>query len=389
MPYPSISICNEAQGGEEEGVYMAYMTDSESVLQQSCRLKDDGYVTVSAPGSMMLLGEHAVVRGGVGIAVSLTGRVYVRLTPRRDKQLVIHSDRFAPLRCSLNKLPTNHAHAYTLGVLQHVQAKLSHGFNIDIHSDLSPTHGFGSSAALVVALVAAFQFYIHPELAMDSLSVAAVARRIIIDVQGRGSGCDAYTSALGGVVMIRGSHPDDDATITAERWTIALPLTAIYTGYKTKTAVVLAQVAAREATAPSHYADLFNQINAQTKAAIPCLKANDWPALGRILRAQFNLQQALGVVDTTSQRIMTCLDALQMQTGLPWGAKISGSGLGDCLIVLGDVPSNLFPQVDLPGTELLPLALSSEGVQISKIMDALPIYPSPLEGEGGRRPGEG
>jgi len=39
-----ISSCDEAQGGEGAGVYIEYMTDPESALQQSRSLKGEGYI---------------------------------------------------------------------------------------------------------------------------------------------------------------------------------------------------------------------------------------------------------------------------------------------------------------------------------------------------------
>lgn len=334
-------------------------------------------IQASAPGSMMLLGEHAVVRGGLGVAVSLAARVYVRLTPRADRLIHISSDRFAALSCSLDHLPDETTHAYAIGTLRYLQSQLTQGYDIHIHSELSPTHGFGSSAALVVALLAGLYAALNPA-PVSPLVIAASARAVIINVQGRGSGCDAYTSALGGTVAIH--QPSAFGTvqqglntelqlssdgIAVQRLSVLPPLTAVYTGYKTKTAIVLAEIAAKEAKMPSHYAALFEQINVQTATGLGHLQTNDWPALGQSMRAQFELQQALGIADATTLSIMHILNAQHAQTGQPWGAKISGSGLGDCVIALGTLPSQLFPHAQLPATQQFALQLGLEGVRVS------------------------
>ena len=315
-------------------------------------------IQASAPGSLMLLGEHAVVRGSLGVAVSLQARVYVSLKARDDNKVLIQSDRFGSFQTTLAHLMSdNDAHAYTLGTLRYFQPILHHGYDIGIHSELSPTHSFGSSAALVVALVSALQQAC--QLTKNAYDIAAIARTIIIDVQGMGSGCDAYASALGGTVAIR---RDEKNHVKAQRFDILPPLTAIYTGYKTKTAIVLAHIAEKEEKNPSYYADLFNQIHIQSQTGLDYLQDKNWQALGEIMRAQFTLQQALGTSDNTSDSIMNVLDDLHDKTGQPWGAKISGSGLGDCLIALGNVPDAIFPTPAWPNTAQCPLVLGSGGV---------------------------
>lgn len=347
-------------------------------------------MTASAPGSMMLMGEHAVVRGGLGIAASLSGRVFVMLKSRNDFRLEIKSDRFDAFSCQIADLSTieNHReHAYSIEVLRYFQRELTHGVDIHIKSDLSPTHGFGSSAALVVALVAALQGYTKvntsnsmnqsygPMASLNPLDIAAIARDIIINVQGQASGCDAYTSALGGIVAISSTPGDlfagsivpiEKRQVFAKRFEVSPPLTAIYTGYKTKTPIVLEQVAKAEAKQPDHFADLFKEIDAISKKALPCLETQNWPALGKLMRQQFDLQQQLGVVDETSAAIIEMIDHDIKETVQPFGAKISGSGLGDCLIALGDLPANLFPNAKLPNTEQFKVMLDGEGVKVSE-----------------------
>ena len=48
-------------------------------------------VKASAPGSLMLMGEHAVLRGQPAIVCAISKRLKVALTPREDQAVRLHS----------------------------------------------------------------------------------------------------------------------------------------------------------------------------------------------------------------------------------------------------------------------------------------------------------
>ena len=45
----------------------------------------------SAPGSLMLMGEYAVLKGAAALCAAIDKRIYVKLTPRNDQKIMIHS----------------------------------------------------------------------------------------------------------------------------------------------------------------------------------------------------------------------------------------------------------------------------------------------------------
>jgi mevalonate kinase len=80
----------------------------------------------------------------------------------------------------------------------------------------------------------------------------------------------------------------------------------------------------------------------------------DWYALGRLMNIYQGLMDALGVNDYTLSDIIYTMRA----SADIYGAKISGSGLGDCVIALG-------MDVTLPlDYESIPVAISESGVTV-------------------------
>ena len=75
------------------------------------------------------------------------------------------------------------------------------------------------------------------------------------------------------------------------------------------------------------------------KRCIEFAKLNDWRNMGRLMNDYQELVKTLGVSDTKLDQIVA---QAQRHRGL-WAAKISGSGLGDCVLSFGDVPDGFTP----------------------------------------------
>ena len=286
-------------------------------------------ISVSAPGSLMLMGEHAVLQGYPAIVAAIDQRLQVHLTPRSDDQIYAKSNLGTYQGC-LSDLPTDHTWRFVIATIQHFLSQLTHGIGITIESEINSTIGFGSSAALVVALTKALA--IATDTPLDNIALTTLARQLIRDVQGRGSGSDVAASVFGGVVYY---HPDTD-TVTPIDY---LPnIVAVYSGYKTPTPEVIATVMQRVTDDPAHYQRVFADIGTATEQGKQALLNRDLTAFADALQTNQNLMTELGVCDDTLQAI---IDTLQQHPAI-LAAKISGSGLGDCVIGLcREKPSRL------------------------------------------------
>jgi mevalonate kinase len=120
-----------------------------------------------------------------------------------------------------------------------------------------------------------------------------------------------------------------------------VPLTAVYCGYKTPTAEVILKVEQLRTADPEKYDRIYTEIDASVGDAVSSLRKSDFPAFGKILNRNQQLMDELGVNTPELQEIVT---ALQMDHGI-YGAKISGSGLGDCAVGIGHAE---LPDLDYP-----------------------------------------
>jgi len=292
----------------------------------------------------MLFGEHAVLHGRLAIVCAIDRRLRVTLKPRRDTTLRIASA-LGPLETDVRRPATDPRFRFALAAIERFRDRLDKGFDLEFESDFPPTIGFGSSAAATVATLAALHAWLGPRAAPPA--IAAEGREVVRAVQGAGSGADVAASALGGVLACRAEPP------ATARLGHDLPLAAVYAGYKTPTPEVIARVEAARSANPPLYDALYDAIELVSQEASGALTSRDWPGLGRLMNVGHGLMEALGVSDA---RLAAIAHALRACPGVH-GAKISGSGLGDCVVALGR------PEKPPPGLEVMALDVAREGLR--------------------------
>ena len=293
-------------------------------------------IKTSAPGSTLVLGEHSVLSGEPAIICAVDKRIHVTLTPRCDMQVQIQST-LGNYTGHLDHPASDKTHRFTLCILNFFREKLSHGFNIEITSEFSHKVGLGSSAALTAALTAALHQFLYGT--MDLPSIMETALLIINTVQGRGSGADLAASLYGGLISYSAAPAIQVTPLNTE-----LPLTLFYSGYKTETSEVLKQVAADTQLSLGLHKKLYCLMGDCTREAIGAVTREDLTHLGRCMNYYHGLLDALGVCDKTLAEMNYTLRAQKAVLG----SKISGSGLGDCLIALGKPDDNVLIQQRIP-----------------------------------------
>ena len=93
------------------------------------------FFEASAPGSLLLLGEYAVLSGNPGIVAAIDRRLQLTLTPRADKQIRIQST-IGNHETRCDKIDVVDPFRFLLAGLK--QHKLQCGCNIEIHSEINP-----------------------------------------------------------------------------------------------------------------------------------------------------------------------------------------------------------------------------------------------------------
>lgn len=108
-----------------------------------------------APGSLILMGEHAVLYQKHAMVMAIDHSLQVNLIPREDSKIRIVSA-LGTLETTVETLELSKPFEYILTCIHYCHEKIKrvdHGFEVHIQSDFSHTVGFGSSAAVVVAFV--------------------------------------------------------------------------------------------------------------------------------------------------------------------------------------------------------------------------------------------
>ncbi|MEM6486014.1 MAG: mevalonate kinase [Pseudomonadota bacterium] len=307
--------------------------------------------TASAPGSIMITGEHAVVHGHPAIVAAIEQRVTVNAWLIEDSVVEIQSQIAPCARIPFADLKPTGPLRFVQGTVKRYAAELPRGVCLHIHSEIDSTLGLGSSAAVSAAVAAVMEGLCHLNIEAASLPLESMHREgleLIQTIQGRGSGADLAASLWGGMVSyIPSSNNTSSARTPVGPATVeALPsppeLSLRYSGYKTPTSEVLALVAKFRQADKERYDQIYETMSTLAQESIDYAQSESWKDFADALNHYQALMVDLGVSDPTLDQIIA---TARRQPGT-LAAKISGSGLGDCVLALGDVPEG-FTQADI------------------------------------------
>lgn len=321
----------------------------------------------SASGSLMLLGEHAVLHNKQAIVLAINRRINVKLQPRLDNIIHIKSKELGEFMCNIqDEIHVKPPFTFVLNSIKLMQKFLPQGFDLFIDAEFSANLGFGSSSAVTVATIAVLLAYcnnagsLHLNFDLNSnlnvdldyklntttkqelshkfkVKVFDLAFKVILMTQGLGSGADVSASVFGGIVAYR-KHPFKAQRINIKTTQIAdiMPITVIYSGYKTPTKEVVNYVYSLRKKHIKIFKKLENIAENCVKDAIKAIKKKDWVKLGEILNIAQGIHESFGV---NTLQLNEIIFAIRKNQGI-YGAKISGSGLGDCVIAIGSMDNH-------------------------------------------------
>ncbi len=320
----------------------------------------------SAPGKVILFGEHAVVYGHPAIAAATDQRTIVEVDCCGDRHTVngykIH-DRF---------------HSYLLTAIEQLW-KRPDAVRIQTEGGVPSASGTGSSAALTVACVAALRKLQD----MDDLpGLAQAAFEVERGTQGGGSPTDTSTSTAGGGIAISSildppkvgarlwdvqwREPGQERGWTIER--IDMPqLTVVIgnSGVKGRTDEQVAKVA-NAAKKNAVVRDSLAEIGALTRDAVPALRRKDWAAVGALMDKAHNRLHTLGV---NHPAVETLIQAVRQAPGT-FGAKITGAGGGGSCVALTERPQAAAKAITDAGGTAYAVTLGAPGMRLETVATA-------------------
>jgi mevalonate kinase len=298
----------------------------------------------TAPGKVILLGEHAVVYGRTALAAAIDRHVTVRLAPSCDSQASAlrepQGDRneghqelemaHQPFVLRLSKhalgadVPADPRLIAACARAADIAGLLESDAVAILSSNLPIAMGLGSSAALSVALLRALaQLARRP---LDDAAICAGAFELERIFHGFPSGIDNTVAAYGGLIAFTRGAPV--RPLQARR---SLPLVVALGGAPRRTQQTVTALRRKWEVAPEICEPLFDEIGALVGAAEGAIAAGDLTALGAAMSANHRVLRHLGV--STDE-----LEAMVQVAGRrgALGAKLTGGGGGGAVICLCD-----------------------------------------------------
>jgi len=282
----------------------------------------------SAPGKVILFGEHFVVYGTKAILCSIDKRIKVTSQLIDERKIRIKSDIGnveVDVESALNDSdpmrPFVYLAAHTLK-----KFKKNAGIEIKIESEIPPGIGLGSSSASCVAAAASIIGLFEKLSKEEILKMAIEAERTIFR---NTSGADCSVCTFGGLAEYNIKSGFKKIISKAD-----FDLVIANSKQSHLTSEVVERVRKFKEKNEELFASLYKQESSLIQDALLSLQKNDLLTLGSIMTKNQVFLEQIGV--STDKLDLLVREAKKTS----FGAKITGAGGGGCMIVLVD-KSNL------------------------------------------------
>ncbi|KKR76549.1 MAG: Mevalonate kinase [Candidatus Levybacteria bacterium GW2011_GWA2_40_8] len=320
-------------------------------------------VTVSAPGKLMLFGEHAVVYNHPCLVTAVDQRI--RLTSEAlespNFELEASDVNVTDYKKSISDLGKGDipkGAQFVEIAVKNIYKKfgLNKGLRIKTSSEFSSKFGFGSSSASTVCMVKALSELF--DLKLSNKEIFDLSYKTVLDIQGKGSGFDVAAATYGGTLyFLTGGKKIEPLNIKD------LPLVVGYSGIKADSVTLINNVKGKFADNQERLEEIYDVIENIVEEAKVQILARNWKEVGKLMTENQKLLSELGV----SIEKLDDMIGGAIKVGA-YGAKLSGAGGGDCMIVLAqkDKTQAVKKATEEAGGEVIDVSTNAEGVRIEK-----------------------
>ena len=269
-------------------------------------------IKASAPGKLMLFGEHAVVYNYPCIVTTVSPRVYVEVS-NTGKEFEVDA-------------PQSKDTSFVEGAVKLFcqKYKVDNKILIKTYSDFSSKFGLGSSSAVTVAtIIALSKLY---KIKISKKEIFDLGYKVIRSILKVGSGFDVASATYGGTIyFLTGGKVIEPLPVKD------LSLVIGYSGTKASTTRIVKDLK------PDF--KIFDKIGKIVEEAKIALVNSDWKIAGELMNQNHQLLKSMGV---STQKLDKMCEAAVLSGA--FGSKLSGAGGGDCMISL--VPKNKIKNVE-------------------------------------------
>jgi mevalonate kinase len=290
-------------------------------------------VVASAPGKVILFGEHFVVYGEPAIVLAIDKRAYAKAEKNNDKNLrIVSTDlnisgffrngvfrieqgdakeariRFEPVKHAVDRILEKH--------------NGTTGLTVEINSTVPVGAGLGSSAAVAAAVTTAVAELLEVKLSKeDVFRITYEAERT---VHGTPSGIDPAIATFGGTLLFQMDTGFRSLDVKTE-----IPLVIGDTGVERSTKALVEKVRNLAEKYPQILDPIRRAAREITLRATDALKEKDLETIGELMNMNHALLYGLGVSDESLEWLIN-----GARKGGALGAKLTGAGGGGCMIAL-------------------------------------------------------
>jgi len=278
----------------------------------------------SAPGKVILFGEHFIVYGGKAVLCSINKRITIYSELTKDAKIEIISDLGSisiPKNKDMKSVDSVFRPVVFLAQKILGQFKSHSGVRITITSEIPAGIGLGSSSACCVAAASSILGLFSEPSKQEILDLAIDAEKTIFK---NTSGADSHVCTYGGIM----EYSKNGIKKIDLKPTFKLVIA------NSKITHTTAEVVAKVRKFKEKEADTFSVLceNESTliEEALDSLKKDNVVSLGQKMLVNHAHLQKIGVSNETLDSM------LDLVKGVSYGAKITGAGDGGCIIALVD-----------------------------------------------------
>lgn len=321
-------------------------------------------IRISAPGKLMLLGEHAVVYNRPCLVTAVGQRMVVAIEIKDSHTFELEApdvkvSGYTKVISDVGKgeIPKGAKFAEIAVKNFFEKNKIRDGLKITTRSEFSSQFGFGSSSASTVCVIKGLsELY---KVNMSNKDIFDLAYKTVLDIQGKGSGFDIAAAVYGGTLhFVTGGKKIEKLSINK------LPLIVGYSGLKADTVTLINKVAEKSKKYPEVIENSYNQIKKLVEIAKTYLIKEDLQSFGEVMNMNQGFLEVLGVnINKLSSMIYAARDAGA------YGAKLSGAGGGDCMIAIApeDKKQAVIDGIIQVGGQYVQVETNAEGLKVESL----------------------
>jgi mevalonate kinase len=279
----------------------------------------------SAPGKIILFGEHFVVYGGKAILCAINKRITVTAKTIPENKISIKSSIgnlvLAPKR-PLTEVDIQLRPFYYLADKMIQKYDEKSGMEITIDSEIPVGVGLGSSSACCVAAAAAISGVFTEKSKEEILQMAIEAEKTLFP---NTSGADCTVCTFGGIMQYdkQSGHSKIDSE---PRFHLVIANSKI----EHSTKEVVSTVNQFKEKNEERFSKICNEENNLIDDVLVCLKKNDLKGIGIDI---IKNQEYLELIGVSNKKLRSMIELANKSS---FGAKITGAGVGGCIFALTD-----------------------------------------------------